>query len=375
MVCGLQKSSNCTKLKKLSAQDVAILEGMALYDPRNISDLAITLRIPRPSLRYRIKKLHSNFSLGIFGNIYHTFIGLRKSVVLVDAKPGYEDMLYESMKTNDYWLYLSQCIGSHKIVAIYGIPLEKEKAFERYIGKLGGSNFVRNTSFLWTTCIQVINTTGDWFNKSSCKWSFPWQSWKKEILGNKGDLPYTLKEPDAYLQKADWLDIMILKELEKDSTIRMAQIAKKFNTSLERVMYHYKNHVIGKGMFEGYQVIAEHYKGLFADSYFFQFYFTNRENLTKLANSFMYKPFVRYMGKEYEKNRLFAQIYLPREQLTNFIAILSELVRTGFLETYDYAIQDLARTQRQTISYEFFKNNAWQYDENKYTKKLDSMLK
>jgi DNA-binding Lrp family transcriptional regulator len=337
-----------------------------------MSALAAQLKMPVPSLRYRIKNLRSNFSLNLYGNIYHTFIGLRKVIVSADATPGYEELLYECLKTNDYWLYVSQCIGALKCLAIYGIPLGKEKEFEGFLSQLQELNLVHNVNFFWSTCIQVINATGAWFDKKSGEWSFPWDSWVEEVQRARQELPYTLEEPDAYTQKADWLDIMILKELEKDSTIKLTEIAKKLGTSLERVMYHFKNHVIEKGMFEGYQVVAEHYKNLGADSYFFQFYFKNRENLTKFACSLMYRPFARYMGKEYGKNRLFAQIYLPKEQLSNFLKATSKLVRAGLLETYEYVIQDMTRTQRQTISYEFFKDNNWEYDGKKHLEKLRS---
>jgi DNA-binding Lrp family transcriptional regulator len=371
----LPKRVRSRKEKKLKAEDVAILEGLALHNPRNISDLATQLNIPRPTLRYRLKNLHSNFSLNLYGNIYHTFIGLRKVIVSADARPGYEELLYECLKTNDYWLYVSQCIGAPKCLAIYGIPVEKEKEFEGFISQLQEIKLVNSVNSFWSTCIQIINTTGTWFDKASEEWSFPWDSWAEEAQKTQGELPYTLKEPEAYVQKADWLDIMILKELEKDSTTKLTEIAKKLGTSLERVIYHFKNHVIEKGMFEGYQVVAEHYKNPCADSYFFQFRFKNLENLTKFACSLMYKPFARYMGKEYGKNRLFAQIYLPKEQLRNFLGATSKLVRVGLLETYEYVIQDMTRTQRQTISYEFFKDNKWEYDDKKYVEKLQSMFK
>lgn len=88
----------------------------------------------------------------------------------------------------------------------------------------------------------------------------------------------------------------------------------------------------------------------------------------------MSKPFVRVMGKVYGKNQLFVQVYLPRQQLRSFIETLSKLIRAGFLDTYEYVIQDLAKTERQTISYEFFKENNWVYDNKKYLEKLQSTI-
>ena len=57
-------------------------------------------------------------------------------IVFADAKPGYEELLYECLKTNDYWLYVSQCIGALRCLAVYGIPAGKEKEFEGFISQL-----------------------------------------------------------------------------------------------------------------------------------------------------------------------------------------------------------------------------------------------
>jgi len=141
------------------------------------------------------------------------------------------------------------------------------------------------------------------------------------------------------------------------------------------VKYHFRNHVIEEKMFEGHQIVAEHYKGLLADTYYFRFVFKNYENFAKFACSFMNKPFARAMGKVYGMNQLLVQVYLPREQLSNFIEALSKLIRAGFLDTYEYVIQDLAETRRDTIPYQLFKGNDWVYEHKKYLEKLQSTVK
>jgi len=168
---------------------------------------------------------------------------------------------------------------------------------------------------------------------------------------------------------------MILKELEKDCTVKLEKMAKMLNTSSQRVRYHFKNHVIKKQMFEGPQILAEHYKGLSPDTYFFIFAFKDYDNFARFAYSLMNKPFARAMGKVYGENQLFVRIYLPRQQLRNFIEALSKLVRKKFLETYEYVTEDLTKTERQTISYEFFKDSNWEYDHRKYLEKLQFTVK
>jgi biotin operon repressor len=368
------KSDKTVKQKKLSSIDVKVLEGLALCGPRNKTRLAAQLNMPRETLRHRIRYLRSHFSLYLQGNVYHTNIGLRKAMVFAESKPGYEDLVYRCLKCNDYWLYLSRCIGAPKCLATYGIPAGKERQFESFIKDLGSLTQVSAVSFFWSTCIHNVNTTSTWFDGASENWAFPWDSWIKEIHTCKGDLPYTLKEPDGYIQKADWIDIMILKELEGDCAVQLQEIAKKLNMSKQRVKYHFVNHVVKKQMFEGHQILADHYRGLSPDIYFFIFAFKDYENFSKFACSLMNKPFVRAMGKVFKMNQLFVRVYLPREQLGNFVASLAKLVRTGFLDTYQYVIEDATQTQRQTISYEHFKDKSWQYDSEKYIGELQSVI-
>lgn len=369
------KPLKLSEQNKLRSTDVKVLEGLALYGPRNISKLADAINMPSATLRRRINYLRSHFSLLLLGTLYHTHIGLRKVLVFAESKPGYEELLYDCLRSNDYWLYVSPCVGAPKCLAIYGIPAGREKEFEEFLNRLEELDSVCSVKFFWSTCFQNINVTSAWFDNASEEWVFPWDLWLKEVLTKKGELPYTLKDPDDYPQKADWIDIMILKEMEKNCKIKLKEIAKMLGISLQRVKYHFRNHVIEEKMFEGPQIVAEHYKGLLADTYYFRFVFKNYENFVSFACSLMDKPFVRVMGKAYGKNQLFIQVYLPRQQLGNFIETLSKLVRIGFLDTYEYVIQDLAKTARQTISYEYFKDNNWEYDHKKYLENMQATLK
>jgi DNA-binding Lrp family transcriptional regulator len=368
------KQNKAVRQRKLRNIDVKVLEGLAICGPRNKTKLAAQLNMPRETLRHRINYLRSHFSLYLQGNVYHTNIGLRKAMVLVESKPGYENFAYRCLKCNDYWLYVSRCIGAPRCIATYGIPASKEKEFESFIDELRELDQMSAISFFWSTCIHNVNTVSTWFDGSSENWIFPWDLWLEEIEACKGDLPYTIKEPDCYVQKADWIDIMILKELEKDCTIKLQEIAKKLNISKQRVKYHFGNHVIKKQMFEGHQILADHYRGLSPDTCLFIFTFKNYANFSKFACSLMNKPFARAMGKVYNMNQLFVRIYLPREQLGNFIETLAKLVRTEFLETYQCLIEDSTQTERQTISYEYFKDNRWKYDSERYLGKLQSVV-
>jgi DNA-binding Lrp family transcriptional regulator len=365
------KSNGQNKVRSI---DVQVLEGLALYGPKNTSKVAAKLNMPTATLRRRINYLHSQFSLFFQGNIYHTNIGLRKVAVFAESKPGYEELLYECLKCNDYWLYVSECAGCPKCLAVYGIPAGREKQFEGFLEKLEQMDSVCDVKFYFSTCFQNVNVTSTWFDSTSEEWVFSWDSWLKEAMTNKKKLPYTLRDPDGYPQRADWIDIMILNEFEKNSAIKLKDIARMLGMSLQRVKYHVDNHITREKMFEGPEILADHFKGLSPDTYFFRFVFSSYDGLAKFASSLLDKPFVRTVGKAYAMNQLLVQVYLPRQQLRNLIEALSKLVRVGFLSTYEYVIQDMAKTQRDTIPYQLFKDNKWIYDHEAHLERLQSAV-
>jgi DNA-binding Lrp family transcriptional regulator len=332
--------------------------------------------MPPRSLAYRIRHLQSNFSLCLQGTLYHTNIGLRKVFLIANSRPGYEDTVSQCLRANDYWLLIVQSLVAPKFIATYGIPAGEEEQFEEFAAKLGHLKIVTSTSLFWSTCIYNVNATTKWFDQNTEQWIFPWDTWLQEVLTTKAaKLPNTLIEPQGYYQKADSIDIFILKELEQNCTVKMKDIAKKLKISPELVKYHYENHVLKKQMFEGPMILANHYAGLTPRTIFLMLHFKNYENLCKLALSLMDKPFVRAVGKVYGKNQLFARLYLPEQELRNFLGTLSRLVRSKFLETYEYIIEDPLKTCRQTISYEFFKDEKWTYDHRKYLRNLQAIIR
>ncbi|NIV44180.1 hypothetical protein GWN49_04790 [Candidatus Bathyarchaeota archaeon] len=84
----------------------------------------------------------------------------------------------------------------------------------------------------------------------------------------------------------------------------------------------------------------------------------------------MDKPFVYTLGKILKEDSLVANLYMPKYEFRKFIDALSRLVQAGSLQSYLYVIQDLDKTVRQTISYEYFEKGSWIYEHDKHIQRL-----
>jgi DNA-binding Lrp family transcriptional regulator len=362
---------------KLDLLDVKIIEGLAKYGPRNVTEIARKLNVSRGTILSRIKRMSSLFYLRPLTNVYHTNIGLKKAVVFAKATPGYEELLFDCLKVNKFHIYLTRCYGAFEgYIGIYVIPKNSTTKFVQFIEeikKLGVADHIR---VFWSTCFHTVNRTSNWFDCPSETWIFPWDKWIKEIPAEETKLPYTLVDPKDFPLRADQIDLFIVKELEKDATINLTVIAKKLGTTLQNVHYHYKRHVIKHGLIEDFQIGILPFDRTISDMFSFAFKFDSWEKMAKFARSLLDKPFAFSVGKVLGENAIVVQLYLPRQEFRNFIEHLSKLIRAGFLQTYEYVIQDLSpgKWSRETIPYEFFKHGSWEYNHDRYMQELQNLV-
>lgn len=361
--------------RRLDFRDLNILDGLAKYGPRNVTKVAGKLRMPTATLRKRLKRLSSHFFLRINANIYHTYLGLKKAVVFAEVTPGYEELLRSCLKANDYWIFVSRSYGMFEgCVGIFTIPKDHVAEFEQFLDEIKKSGVATDIQVFWSTCFQSVNSKGTWFDSESRTWNFQWDKWIVEISSGKTELPYTLVDPKDFPIKGDKLDILILKELEKDATIDFTELGRTLRVSPQKVGYRYHKHLIERGLIEGFHITALHFGRARSRFSFFLFRFNDWKTLAKFASSLLDKPFVWALGKILGEDFLYGYIYLPESEFRRFLAALSKLVRSGFLRSYRYAIQDLEASSRQTISYEYFQDRTWIYDHEKHLRQLNDLI-
>jgi DNA-binding Lrp family transcriptional regulator len=362
---------------KLDIIDVKILEGLAKYGPRNKMKVAKELNIPRGTVLSRIKRMSSSFYLRLLTTVYHTNLGMKKAVVFAKATLGQEDLLFNCMKVNQFYVYISRCYGMFEgCVAVYVVPKEHTKKLEYFLLEIRKLGVAKDIKILWSTCFSTVNLTKNWFDGVSETWLFLWDKWLEEISSKESELPDRLKDPESFTLKADETDLFILKELEKNATISLTAIAKKLGTTLQNIRYHYENHVVKHGLIEAFQIAILPFERATSDMLFFVFRFDDKEKMGKFARSLLDKPFIIMLGKVLGENVLVVQVYLPRVEFRNFVDALSKLVRSGFLQSYNYVFQDLRPRKwlRVTIPFEFFKNGLWIYDHSEHVRSLHDLV-
>ena len=364
--------------QRLDALDVRILEGLGAYGARDLMLLAEKLDLNRGTVWKRVRHLSSLHLLRLHANVYHTNLGLKKAVVVAWAVPGKEDLLFDCLRVNDYRVYISRSFGvSEGCVAVYTVPESHIPEFKEFVGEIERAGLTKSVELFWSTCFQSVNLTSNWFDMQSETWVFPWDDWRQEVGREGTELPYTLVDPKEFVMKGDETDLFILKELEKDAAIDSVDIAKKLGTSRQVVDYHYKTHVLKRGLIENVQVnVAPFDQKGSSEPVFLTVRFDDGKRLAKFALSLLDKPFAHTLGKVLGEHALVAYLhFLSRKDFRSFVGALSGLVRDGFVRDYSFALLDFDKTWRETVRHDLFKDKSWIYNHEEYLKQVRELVK
>lgn len=359
--------------KPLDALDVKILQTLCEVGPRNLSKVARTVGMSRKTLEFRIKRMKTNpqVFLRMHTAIYHTNLGLRKAVVVTQAKPGMENLLFDCLKINGFWLYVSRSYGMGEgCTAIYTVPIERCQEFEEFMQEFKHLGIAEEVNVNWSTCFQGGRITSEWFDSCKQNWVFRWEEWMLEVETQKTDLPYTLVESKSYPIYGDKTDVRMLMKLEADATTSLSEVAQVLGISRQLAQFHYKKHLIGKNLIEGHEIFVMRYGDTPFVMALLTISFHDYDSFARFARSLLNKFFVITMGKTLGRNGLLVEVFLPTTEFRNFIDTLSMMAGTGRVKDYKYAIQDLRVRNRQTISGEFFDGTSWIYEHEKQIETL-----
>lgn len=363
-------------LKMLDPTNAKIIEALGERGPRNVFSLAESIGLPPTTVAFRLKKLIKKGYLTIRTNIDYSRAGLCRAVLIAEAVHGREPTLQKLIENVDYWTYIAKCYGRFSgLYALFAFPAKYRNELERYIDETAKTGAMSRYVFSWTTNLCEVVPDFGWFDFERKSWSFPWKQWIEEVLGASEKLPLSLGDPEAYPILVDETDVLLLKELEKDGSAKFVDLAKIVRITPQGVRYRYYKHILNRNLIADYQIAHLPYPLQVSDMCSFIIDFKNEATLAKFANTLRNKPFTITFGKMLEKNSLLLHSYTPRTEFSSLIESLNRLAEREIIKSYLYVTLDVLAFKRQTMSYEFFKDNKWTYNLQEKLEKLRKLKK
>lgn len=361
-------------IKVLDPINAKIIEGLGEH-PRNLSMLAKKIDLPSSTVAFRLKALIKQGYLTVRAKLNSPQLGLARAAVIADTNRGFSDTLLKVVENVGYWSYIAGCYGKFNgFYSLFSFPSAYKDELEDYFEEARMLGATSNYKLLWTTNIYEVAPNFNWFDFKRKAWNFAWQEWVDEVSRTSDVLPHRLMDPERYKVEVDYLDLLILKELEKDGFRDFTQLSKVVKITPQAVRHRYYQHVIRRNLITGYEVAIFPYPLQVSDLCAFVFNFPSQKALAKFANSLVDKPFVLSYAKVIGENSLLIHFYVPKTEFSSFMASLNRLTVGEIVQDFFYVSIDVNSFKRQTVAYEFFRDGKWQYNHMEELRKLGGTM-
>jgi DNA-binding Lrp family transcriptional regulator len=362
-------------LKTIDPVNAKIVAECSRQGPNNLSSIARSLKIPIETVRYRFRKLTEMKILQFDIFVRYSKLGMIRSTVFAKATPEGGPKLEKTFQAVPYWTYLTRYFGNEEgYCGVYALPYANRSDFDVYWDETVRLGILKEFQAIFTGDFYSATPNFKWFNFKKHYWVFPWTEWVEETkLASSKHAHPALKDPTEYKSEVDLADLKILALLQQDAIRGMSEIGKHLGFTTSGVKYHWDNHVVSRGVVEGYRTLTMGYPLSFMDLYAFRFKCPDPQRLAQLVNFFSDKIFMIGFAKVLRENQLLANIAIPKSEFEGMMQYMYDIRRAGVAADFDYVKLDLRDFTALTLNFHQFSKGYWNYDLDGQLGKLRSL--
>jgi hypothetical protein len=380
----LDKSKVKTTLEPSSENQnskTAQLAKMILEIGPDINEVSRRLGQFKESVRYRYKTKLVDKGFVVQAAVDHEKLGLRRVFLVVEFAPDYKsyaNSILSAMNELCYLVYFERRTLTDDYVITASVPSEFVQPFIGFMAKLRDKGIFMNLEAVAFDQFRVEPLQTKYYDFETGMWDFDWSS------------PREPKEEAAYAytpsEKVDFdrMDLFILKELQVDSTKSLIEIASELKENYKTVTWHYRNHVLRKGMLNGYYLrwMGTNYSSSLEKAlhrkHRYQHIIVVAKGLREVERMELMAKLhgVPFMWSEMVgQGTYFADFYFPTEHLTDAFEFLGRSM-SSVKEKASVMIMDQTEALSFTFSYQLFDEEAdrWTFNEPLLLARFDTLV-
>ncbi|MEM4303292.1 MAG: hypothetical protein QXQ70_05280 [Candidatus Caldarchaeum sp.] len=215
------------------------------YGPTRVSRIAYELDMPVETCRYYLKRFYSA-GFRFLPVVDYRALGLSPHVAFVRFSKQIDGKKRENFLR---WL--------DSVYVVYRASLNQEREYmlEVVPPEGDGKTYQKMISFLQDAGVlenyQLHNIVDGYYQPMwLAMYDFTREGWADKIEGV--DVPKIPMSVNGSMVKFDKTDLLILKELEKEPTVKMNTISQRYDIAPQLLSYHREKHVEGSRLITGY---------------------------------------------------------------------------------------------------------------------------
>jgi hypothetical protein len=216
----------------------------------DIPEISRRLGQYKESVRYRYKEkiLKPGFSIQAIAN--HEGLGLRRVVFVANFAQEFRDYaqpILIAMNELCFVTSFSRVLLDGSYIISASVPEEHVDSYTDLISKLQEKGLFNKVDLYRCPWFRNIPMRTEFYDFNTGRWDFDWS------LSNNRDWKAAAQLPSER-GEFDYTDLLVLKELQMDATKPLAEIAAKLKINYKTLIWHYRNHLIRRGLVNGYKL-------------------------------------------------------------------------------------------------------------------------
>ena len=358
--------------KQLDPINIKILTAMWKLGPRNLLRISRQIRTPSTSVHERVARLEAKSGRIAYLVPKTSEIGMIRVVVLVEARAGSEELVTAALKLPNLWRSINLCEGVFTHLSVHIVPTQFLDDFKKYVRQLLKLGLIRRYRTLLTGDYAVNFPNFTYYDPKLRNWRFQWQRWINVLNDETPKL--VASDSNRHPINVDKKDLLIIKELEKNARMTLADMAPKLGMSLPGVKYRFDK-MVRTGLVQPIDFDVFPYPVEVSAHHEVMLEFTTKHAMNKFLSLTSELFFIRGVARVLSSKTLILRTYILQSQLRNMFAFFSEMAQDGMIRSYSSVRVEFAGRKTQTISYELFDDEkGWVVDMSQCISKLSKLV-
>jgi uncharacterized protein YukE len=238
-----------TEFENVNSRTVQLVKLLTEVGP-DIPEISRRLGQFKESVRYRYKEKIVNRGFAVQAAVDHEKLGLRRIMIIAEVSEPfkkYAQSIFAAMHELCYVVgFTKTLVGGEHLVNL-SVPSEYVTQVKGFFLDLKEKGMFTSLEILEFDWLRNAPMKPEFYDFDTGRWDFDWQKGGIEDYGSAALSP---SNPGKF----DYVDLLIIKELQMDANKSLKEIADKLGINYKKLAWHHTAHVLARTMISGYTV-------------------------------------------------------------------------------------------------------------------------
>jgi len=237
------------ELENVNSRTVQLVKLLTEVGP-DIPEISRRLGQFKESVRYRYKEKILNRGIAVQAAVDHEKLGLKRLMIIAEVPEPYRNYaqaIFAAMHELCYVVgFTKTLVGGEHIVNL-SVPSEHVPAIRGFFQELQNKGMFTRLEVIDFDWFRIVPMKPEFYDFDTGRWDFDWQT------GGSHDYR-AAAHVSSDRSKFDFVDLLIVKELQMDANKSLKEIADKLKINYKKLAWHHATHVLERNLLSGFTV-------------------------------------------------------------------------------------------------------------------------